>query len=247
MGQKKSGQRDSNPRLPAWEAGTLPLSYARSGPAESTSASGPYFTACRFCFQLCKRGLKPGFKLDIHYQARSNKPIKIKEGVMKRLFCVIPLVFLLCFTFGCQKAEEVAEEPAIDVEADMEAIKSLTGECLRTWNEGDYEGYMALIDEEAMFLPPNAPTFGGMETIRSIYKTSFDSLNFNVAITTEEIHVCGDLAFSRDGWKGSMNPKDGSEPIVFDNKTLSIYKRQADGSWKYWRIIYSSNNPPPTE
>ena len=27
---KWSGRRDSNPRLPAWEANTLPLSYARS-------------------------------------------------------------------------------------------------------------------------------------------------------------------------------------------------------------------------
>jgi len=144
-----------------------------------------------------------------------------------------------------QVAKEVKKD--MNIEVDIEAIKSLSEDCSRAWNEGDYEGYMALIDEEAMFLPPNAPTFGGIETIRSSYKTSFDSLDFNVAITTEEIHVCGDLAFSRDGWKGSMNPKDGSEPIVFDNKTLSIYKRQADGSWKYWRIIYSSNSPPPTE
>ncbi len=29
---------------------------------------------------------------------------------MKKLFIVLPLVFLLCFTFSCQKAEEVAEE-----------------------------------------------------------------------------------------------------------------------------------------
>jgi len=41
---------------------------------------------------------------------------------MKELFMVIPLAFLLCFTFGCQQAEEVAEgatkgerEPIIDV------------------------------------------------------------------------------------------------------------------------------------
>ncbi len=157
------------------------------------------------------------------------------------------MVILLCFAFSCQQVEEVAEEPAVDVEADIEAIKSLTDDCSRAWNEGDYEGYMALIDEEAMFLPPNAPTFGGMETIRSRYRTSFDSLDFIVTITPEEIHVCGDLAFSRDSWKGSMNPKDGSEPIVFDNKAISIYKRQSDGSWKFWRIIYSSNTSPTTE
>jgi uncharacterized protein (TIGR02246 family) len=167
---------------------------------------------------------------------------------MKRLLLVIPLVFLLCFTFSCQQqGEEVAEEPVVDVEADVEAIKNLIDDCSRAWNEGDNEGFMALIDEEAMFLPPNTPTFGGMETIRSIYRTEFDSFDFNVTITTEEIHVCGDLAFSRDVWKGSLNPKDGSEPNIFDNKNLVIYKRQVDGSWKTWRAMFSSNTPPATE
>jgi uncharacterized protein (TIGR02246 family) len=166
---------------------------------------------------------------------------------MKKLLMILPMVFLLCFTFGFQKAEEVAEEPVVDVEADVEAIKSLIDDCSRAWNEGDYEGFMAIIDEEAVFLPPNAPPFGGMETIRSIYRTEFDSFDFNVTIITEEIHVSGDLAFSLDNWKGSMNPKDGSEPNAFDNKNLVIYKRHVDGSWKTLRAMYSSNTPPVTE
>ncbi len=33
---------------------------------------------------------------------------------MKKLLMVFPLVFLLCLTFSCQQAEEVAEEPAVD-------------------------------------------------------------------------------------------------------------------------------------
>ena len=164
---------------------------------------------------------------------------------MKKFATVIPLVFLLCFTFSCQQGEEVAEEPAVDVDADVEAVKSLINECSRAWNEGDYEGFMATIDEEAVFLPPIAPPVTGMETIRSIYRNEFDSSNFDLTITTEEIHVCGDLAFSLDNWKGSATPKNGSEPIVFDNKNLIIYKRQADGSWKTWRVMFSSNTPLP--
>jgi hypothetical protein len=37
---------------------------------------------------------------------------------------VFPLVFLICFTFSCQQSEEVAEEPAVDVETDVAAIKA---------------------------------------------------------------------------------------------------------------------------
>ena len=47
---------------------------------------------------------------------------------MKKLFMVLPLVLLLCFTFGCQKGEEVAEEvaqekrlPIIDVHVHAES------------------------------------------------------------------------------------------------------------------------------
>jgi ketosteroid isomerase-like protein len=168
----------------------------------------------------------------------------ISKGLnMKKLFMILPLFFLLCFAFGCQKAEEVAEEP----EADVEAIKGIIDEITRTWNEGDYEGFIAIIDEEAVFLPPNAPTVSDMETISSIYKNHFDSFDLDLTIITEEIHVFGDLAFSRESWKGSLNPKDSSEPIVFDNKVITIYKKQPDGSWKIWRAMFNSNTPLATE
>jgi proline iminopeptidase len=44
---------------------------------------------------------------------------------MKKLFMILPLVFLLCFTFSCQQAEEVAEEPVVDVETREEGEKPL--------------------------------------------------------------------------------------------------------------------------
>ena len=166
---------------------------------------------------------------------------------MKKYLSVIPLVLLLFINFGCQQGEEVIEKPVLDLKADVEAIKNLIEECSRAWNEGNYEDFMAIIDEEAVFLPPNAPPVAGMETIRSIYRNEFDTSDFNLTITTQEIQVCGDLAFSLDNWKGSANPKDGSESTVFDNKNLIIYKRQADGSWKTWRVMFSSNSPLPRE
>ena len=166
---------------------------------------------------------------------------------MKKLILILPMVLLLCFTFSCQKAEEVAEEPVVDVEVDVQAIRSLSQEISRTWNENDFEGYMALMDEEAMVLLANGPTLKGIEEIRSLYSNSFNLNSFDLTATTEEIHVGGDIAFSRDTWIGSANPKDGGEPIVFDNKTIFIYKKQADGSWKIWRNIYNSNTPPATK
>jgi len=48
---------------------------------------------------------------------------------MKKFLTIIPLVILLCFTFGCkQQGEEVAEEAAVDVEARDEGVKPLNVE-----------------------------------------------------------------------------------------------------------------------
>jgi uncharacterized protein (TIGR02246 family) len=132
----------------------------------------------------------------------------------------------------------------MNYEADIEAIRSLSQEISRTWNENDFEGWMASIDDDAMILLANGPTLKGIEEIRALYSNSFSLNSFDVTSTTEEIHVEGDIAFSRDTWVGSINPKDGGEPIVFDNKAIFIYKKQADGSWKIWRNIYNSNIPP---
>ena len=41
-----------------------------------------------------------------------------------------------------------------------------------------------------------------------------------------------------------MTPKAGGEPLYMDAKTISILKRQADGSWKFTHNCYNSNVPP---
>ncbi len=52
---------------------------------------------------------------------------------MKKLLTVIPLVILLCFTFGCQqKGEEVSEEAVIDIEAEKAAVKTMLDEWIQS-------------------------------------------------------------------------------------------------------------------
>jgi proline iminopeptidase len=47
---------------------------------------------------------------------------------MKKSLMIIPLVFLLCFTFSCQQAEEVAEGTVVDVDVKEEGVKPLNVE-----------------------------------------------------------------------------------------------------------------------
>jgi len=158
---------------------------------------------------------------------------------MKKLLMIIPLVFLLCFTYGCQKAEEVAEEPLVDVEADVEAIKALEHETMRAFNEGDLESYMSLFVDDAVWMPPGDVTIIGKEEIRNWF--NFDLFSYEIVISVDEVQVSGDWAFVLDNWKGTITQKESDETTEFDTKSVLILKRQLDGSWKITHAIWNSN------
>jgi uncharacterized protein (TIGR02246 family) len=165
---------------------------------------------------------------------------------MKKLFMILSLVFLLCFTFGCQKAEEVAEEPAVDVEADVEAIKALFANNSSVINSGDLEGWIDQFTEDAIFMPPNSAVLKGKEAGREYARPWYEQLNMEFDLTVDEIEVHGNWAFARWHYVGRYTPKSGGEPTQQKGKEIWILKRQTDGSWKCSHIIWNYDDPLPT-
>ena len=157
---------------------------------------------------------------------------------MKKLLVILPLVFLLCFTFGCQKAEEVAEEPTVDVEADIAAIKTLINQVEIAFNEGDLDAYMSTVADDAVDMPPDAPAVIGKEAIRDWYGF-LGSTSFEVKIFIDEIEVSGDWAFYRSHWKGSYTQENSGQKTEMESKVIGILKRQPDGSWKITHTIFN--------
>lgn len=164
---------------------------------------------------------------------------------MKRLFYVIPLVCLLCFAFGCQQGEKVAEEPAIDVEADVEVIKGLLDEYEASLNVGDMEKLVSLYyAEEAVSFPFDQPMLRGKAEILSWYKKEAEPKTFQLDYIAENVHVEADLAYMYGTASGTVTPKDTGEPLGVKMKWMAVYKRQVDGSWKVVADSYHRDYPP---
>lgn len=149
-------------------------------------------------------------------------------------------IILLSFAFvlfACSTDEK------LDVADDLDSLQSLSKEVEKVWNEGDFEGFMTLIDEEAIFKGPDNSPLVGIEALRDFYHGFFNALTFKVEIKSEEIFVFGDYAYSLEIWTGSMTPNDGSDPMFFNNTDMALYKRQDDNTWKIWRTLYNTNSP----
>jgi len=151
---------------------------------------------------------------------------------MKKLLIVIPLVILLCFTFSCQQGEEVAEEPVVDVEADIEAVKKIGDEFNTAFNAGDTDKLVSIYTDDAVRIPPNEPALIGKEAIRGRFQRLFDQFTVEHESVVVDVKVSGDLAFFRGTWTTIDTPKDGGEPLKFNGNFVSIIQKQPDESWK---------------
>jgi uncharacterized protein (TIGR02246 family) len=168
---------------------------------------------------------------------------------MKKLLMILPMVFLLCFTFGCQKAEEVAEEPVVDVEADVEVLKNMLDEWMALYNAGDLEKLVSFFyAEDVVAMGDNQPILKGRDAILAEYKKEYEMYDsYGDISVVEDVRVSGDLAMVRGNDTGTYAPKGGGEPTKYDVKWVYIFERQPDGTWKCVCEIWNSNLPEKSE
>jgi uncharacterized protein (TIGR02246 family) len=164
---------------------------------------------------------------------------------MKKLLLILPLVFLLCFTFGCQKAEEVAEEPGVKPLSaeDVAAIKATTEAFNQAVNSKDWEALAALYSEDAVLMPPNQPLVRGRKAILTWNEEFPPMPEFNIIAL--EIDGGGNFAYVLGTYSMTIALEGLSEPIQDTGKYIEIHRKQEDGSWLIAVDMFNSDLPPP--
>jgi uncharacterized protein (TIGR02246 family) len=126
---------------------------------------------------------------------------------------------------------------------DLNAIKKLGEEYFEATNAGDAERCIATMAADVVIMPPNVASIIGTEQLRSLARDYHDKYSARYELVYDEVKTSGDLGFVRATVTGSRTSRsDGSvERVVWRN--LWIVKRQADGQWKFWRIIFNGTMP----
>jgi ketosteroid isomerase-like protein len=106
---------------------------------------------------------------------------------------------------------------------------------------GDVEGYLDLLADDAVFLPPNthARTDGELrEWLREFLQTSsVEWLEYIDGVTM----VSGDLAFHDYAYVWRVTPKAGGQPILGRGKGMQVFCRLPSGSWRLLRNVWNAN------
>ena len=153
---------------------------------------------------------------------------------MKGLGVVLAGLFVLA-TSGCA--------PQVDVEADKAAIRSVVNDNVAAENLGVVSGLLATATDDVVSLPPNEAPLVGKDANRAYWQDFFSRFNIQGTATTEEIEVVGDRAFVRGIWTYSLTSQGGGEAQQETSSYMLIMQRQPDGSWKWARAIWNSDQP----
>lgn len=131
--------------------------------------------------------------------------------------------------------------------ADEAAIRQLLAGVEKRVNAGDL-GFVDVFTKDAAIIAPSAPDIVGYDAIRAMYAGIMKQASMTIHFSTQELVVAGDLAYEHGTYTLRMVDKQSGKVLQdVKNKHIHILKRQPDGSWKTWRMMVNSAEPPSPE
>ena len=130
-----------------------------------------------------------------------------------------------------------------DTEADVAAIRALLADYDAAVNGGDAAAIVALYAEDVISMPPDEVGRVGMEANLGEMEEGFEANTIQLTSVVDEAEVAGDLAFMRVTYDETITPTAGGDAEQMHGNWLVILQRQADGSWKIWREMWSVFTP----
>lgn len=132
-----------------------------------------------------------------------------------------------------------ADQQAVTTGPDVDAIAAWLEQTLAAYNSGDIEGSVALYTDDALSMPPTEPV-SDMDATRAMMEAFLGANDVQITAGVEEIVVSGDLGLLRVTYDETWTPKAEGEPGQQHGTWLVILRKQADGSWKLWRDMWTN-------
>jgi len=158
---------------------------------------------------------------------------------MSKTPSIVVAVICLGFSLGCH----TKQGPVGLSEADRNAIRQAVSDFVNNAKAQprNDKASAAFYEENAIMVPPNHPDIRGRAAIEA-FLASFPPFS-DYRLETLEIDGQGDLAYERGTNSMTLTPPGGA-PAEWRSKYLVIYRKQADGSWKVSREIFTPDAPP---
>lgn len=154
-------------------------------------------------------------------------------------FLIILLAALVCLK-GSGTGQTPNSSPPITIPAGIEKLHRAD---IAATLARDVEGLTALWDEDAVLLQPGAPAIAGKTAFRDFVKQSYakspSAKVLKYVPEFRDVQVAGNVAYEWGYFDSTFKPSEQERPVNFRAKFVRVLKEQADGSWKFTRVIWT--------
>ncbi len=137
-------------------------------------------------------------------------------------------------------APQIAPASQADV-ASVTRLLATFDSCART---GALDEFISHSTDDVVMLAPDQPAVVGKEAAREWYRGFYATFNIEGRHQPPvETYAIGDLVMARGIATMTALPKAGGAAMTMNNKFIMLFRRQADGTLKAWRVAFNSNMP----
>jgi uncharacterized protein (TIGR02246 family) len=131
----------------------------------------------------------------------------------------------------------------VSLEQDLAAIEELHRRDEEAARRGDFAALRGVVDDDAVMLAPGSKVQRG----RAELDRAFESMSrapkthevLEYELRFEEVKILGDYAYEWGSITGSMRDIDTGDVSRSAFHVMRILRRQADGSWRVYRSIWT--------
>jgi uncharacterized protein (TIGR02246 family) len=120
-----------------------------------------------------------------------------------------------------------------DTKSEGEKLMQISREWSAIAATGDIEKTLSYWADDAVVMPAGQPTVKGKAAIRKMVEESMKIPGFRISWEPQSVEVSesGDMAYMLENSNVSFNDSTGKQ-MTFHNKTVTVWRKQADGAWK---------------
>ena len=164
---------------------------------------------------------------------------------MKRSMGILFAAGVIAALTGCSQAPVAASASAASHDADVQAIKDLETQWNKDMAAKDVGRITSYYAPDGVLMATGFPAASGKDAIVAMHKELFSDPNISLKFAASRVDVSGDLAYTQGNYDMTVSDPVTKKPMADKGAYVTVYKRQADGSWKAVSDIATSSVPPP--
>ena len=158
---------------------------------------------------------------------------------MKRVAVLLGVSAIALLVAACN-------QPVDTHDADVQAIKDAEAQWNKDYVARDLDKVAAHYADNAVLMAPGSPAISGKDAIRTALQgmLSDQALTLQFQASVVDVAKSGDVGYTQGSYTMTMTDPQTKQLIHDHGSYVTVYRKQADQSWKAVSDIASSAVPP---